>query len=168
MANPVGKVRMRTLAPGSKQAPISANRGFTLLELLLVVAIMAMATAGVSLAMRDSASTALEREAQRVAALLESGRAQSRLSGNMVRWRTVPNGFALEGLPDPRPPFEWLSPDVQATAPTLLVLGPEPIIGPQSVQLASLSKPDQRLIVSTDGVRPFTVTAQAEPRGGGP
>lgn len=45
--------------------------GFTLLELLIVIAIMAMATAGVSLAMRDNAQTTLERDAQRLAVLLE-------------------------------------------------------------------------------------------------
>ena len=38
-------------------------RGFTLLELMVVVAIMALATAGVSLALRDSSATQLEQEA---------------------------------------------------------------------------------------------------------
>ena len=40
--------------------------GFTLLELLVVVAIMALATAGVGFALRDSAAGNLEREAQRL------------------------------------------------------------------------------------------------------
>ena len=41
------------------------NWGFTLLELLLVVAIIAVASAGVSFALRDSGQTQLEREALR-------------------------------------------------------------------------------------------------------
>ena len=65
----------------------------------MVVAIMALATAGVSLAMRDSAQTQLEREAQRLAALLESARAQSRASGVPVRWQPTETGFRFDGLP---------------------------------------------------------------------
>ena len=42
----------------------------------MVISIVALATAGVSMAMRDSSQTQLEREAQRLAALLESARAQ--------------------------------------------------------------------------------------------
>ncbi|MDO9165761.1 MAG: prepilin-type N-terminal cleavage/methylation domain-containing protein, partial [Rhodoferax sp.] len=53
------------------------SAGFTLLELLVVVAIMAMASAGVGFAMRDSSQVQLDREAQRLAALLESARARS-------------------------------------------------------------------------------------------
>ncbi|RYY52357.1 MAG: type II secretion system protein GspH, partial [Comamonadaceae bacterium] len=56
-------------------------RGFTLLELMVVIAIMALATAGVAFAMRDSSQAALEREAERLAVLLDAARAQSRASG---------------------------------------------------------------------------------------
>ena len=132
----------------------------------MVVAIMAMATAGVSFAMRDSSATALEREALRLSALLESARAQSRLTGKAVVWRSTANGFVFEGLlaqPQPQP---WLSNDIRAILKSPLRLGPEPIIGPQSVQLASLSQPGRSLTVGTDGVRPFAVTIvqTAEPQ----
>ena len=60
---------------------MNRSRGFTLLELLVVISIMALATAGVGLAMRDGGQTQLEREAARLAALLESARAQSRAGG---------------------------------------------------------------------------------------
>lgn len=68
-----------------------------MLELLVVISIMALATAGISLALRDNGQTQLEREAARLAALLESGRAQSRASGVPVRWRGGPQGFNFEG-----------------------------------------------------------------------
>ena len=42
------------------------SRGFTLLELLVVLSIVALATAGAGLAMRDSGQTQLEREAARL------------------------------------------------------------------------------------------------------
>ena len=49
-----------------------------MLELLVVISIMALATAGIALSLRDNGQTQLEREAARLAALLESGRAPSR------------------------------------------------------------------------------------------
>jgi general secretion pathway protein H len=145
---------MRMSAPGT-----NAAFGFTLLELLVVVAIMALATAGVGFALRDSAAGKLEREAQRLSALLESARAQSRMSGNTVRWRTTPAGFVFEGLPGSSFPDRWLDNDIHTTGTSYLILGPEPIIGPQSIRLTSTSQPDRSLTLATDGVRPFTVAA---------
>ena len=147
----------RILAP-----TLASARGFTLLELMVVVAIMAMAAAGVSLAMRDSSASQLERDAQRLAALLESARAMSRMSANTVIWRPTPNGFVFEGLPNAAPPTPWLGNDVVASSATAVVLGPEPIIGPQRIRLASVSQPTRSLSIVTDGVRPFTVTGDAE------
>ena len=65
------------LAPRQRQTHSGTQRGFTLLELLVVVSLVALATAGVSLALPDPAATQLEREAQRLTALLEAGRAQA-------------------------------------------------------------------------------------------
>ena len=136
------------------------NRGFTLLELMVVVAIMALATAGVALSLRDGSVTALEREAQRLGALLESARAQSRMRASPVRWRSTETGFVFEGLPVGALPGNWLGNDVRADATTLL-LGPEPIIGPQKIVLVSISSPQTRLTLATDGVRPFAVQTNA-------
>ena len=135
--------------------PPQSSGGFTLLELMVVVAIMALATAGVALSLRDGSVTALERDAQRLGALLESARAQSRMSASPVRWRSTDEGFVFEGTTTPLP-RTWLSSDVRANAVTIL-LGPEPIIGPQQIQLVSISSPQHRLILATDGVRPFAV-----------
>ena len=134
--------------------------GFTLLELMVVIAIMALATAGVALSLRDGSVTALEREAQRLGALLESGRAQSRMRASPVRWRTTEAGFVFEGVAPGTLPGTWLSSDVRAEAATI-VLGPEPIIGPQKIQLVSISSPQHRLTLATDGVRPFAVRTDA-------
>ena len=145
-----------------------ASRGFTLLELLVVIAIIAVATAGVSFAMRDSGQAALDREAERLAALLESARAQSRASGIVVRWRPTPEGpgnFAFDGLPVGTLPNTWLSDGISAQPMTsgrvavpALQLGPDPIIASQQVLLTSEAAPDRSLIIGTDGLRPFAVT----------
>ena len=134
------------------------NNGFTLIELLMVVAIMAIATAGVGLALRDTSSTALEREAQRLAVLLESARAQSRMTANPVRWQPTATGFSFEGLGTGSTyPSSWLSQDVRSAGANIVVLGPEPVIGPQQIRLVSISEPSRSLTLATDGIRPVSV-----------
>ena len=129
---------MRTSAAGNRKdwAPACARTarsalGFTLVELLVVIAIIALASAGVSFALRDTGQTQLEREAQRLAALLESARAQSRASGVPVRWTAVPGGFHFDGVPAGTLPDQWLSPSTQVEGNTtlLLVQGSEKILG---------------------------------------
>jgi len=170
---------MPTSAPGSSGAPTLAAkanpkplldqhrmraRGFTLIELLVVVAIIAIASAGVTFALRDSSATQLEREAQRLAALLESARAQSRTSGIPVRWfTTADGGFRFEGVTPGSLPEQWLSAQTQTQSPTAIQLGPEPIIGRQEVVLVSTGQPERSLRIATDGLRPFRIATGNEP-----
>ena len=170
---------MRTSAAGSPERRLvrrlgdaASQRGFTLIELMVVVLIVALASGMVAISLRDTQGIALEREGQRLAALLEYARAQSRLQGTAVRWRATRNGFALEGLNKPVPEQPWLSEDTRvldvlphkpvtqsADLDTLatLALGPEPVLTPQSVLLVSRQTPGNPVRVATDGVRPFAV-----------
>jgi general secretion pathway protein H len=146
------------------------QQGFTLLELMVVVAIIALATTAVSLTLPDADSDRLETEALRLSALLESARAQSRTSGVPVYWRSTPQGFEFTGLssrkeaPNPLAGLRtWLQSDTQANIvqPTdagSLVLGPEPLIMAQRLQLKLGS---QSLVLGTDGLGPFAVLPPA-------
>lgn len=152
---------MPTSAAGS-----SRTGGFTLLELIVVIAIIAIATAGVSFALRDTDAARLDREADRLAALLESARAQSRASGVAVRWRIVEGGsFVFDGLPPDALPSGWAASGISAQAslaggaPIAAVqLGPDPIIAAQQIVLYSEGPPARSLRIATDGLRPFTVS----------
>jgi len=140
-------------------------RGFTLIELMIVVALIAVASGVVSLALRDPNASALEQDAARLAALLESARAESRASGMAVRWEPRPaqaegTGFRFIGLPPSvNMPQQWLTDGVSAevVGARAVALGPEPMIGAQRIVL---SLEDQRLVLSTDGLGAFVVRAQ--------
>lgn len=147
---------MRTLAAGSKPTARAAS-GVTLLELLVVVALMAVASAGVVLALRDSPQQRLDLEAQQLITWLESARAQARTRGLVVRWVPVPDGHRLEGLaPDALPALgvRWRDPDTRVLGGPL-VLGPEPLLSAQTVVLQHASQPTVQVRIGTDGVRPF-------------
>jgi general secretion pathway protein H len=138
-----------------------AARGFTLIELLVVVVLIAVASSLASLGLRDPAATRLDQDGARLAALLESARAEARSSGLAVIWvpsaRPDEGGFRFVGLPPTNElPTGWLDPDVRAdvVGARAVVLGPEPLIGAQAIVLRLAN---QRLTLTTDGLGPFVV-----------
>ncbi|MEP7056247.1 MAG: prepilin-type N-terminal cleavage/methylation domain-containing protein [Caldimonas sp.] len=141
--------------------------GFTLIELMIVLVLIAVASSVASLALRDPAATTLEREGARLAALLESARAEARASGLIAYWepRTPAQetpGFRFVGLPPSEQlPTSWLESGVTAevVGARAVLLGPEPLIGAQRIVLRLR---EQRLTLVTDGLGPFTVADESE------
>ncbi|MEK8053400.1 prepilin-type N-terminal cleavage/methylation domain-containing protein [Ideonella sp. DXS22W] len=171
--------RTPTSAPGSDGRPCGAARchagaapsahGFTLVELLVVMVLVAIVAGTAALALRDGESARLDREATRLAALLEAARAEARASGVAVRFELRDGGFAFAGLPERlRPPEGWLDSGVVArienpaaalaggsgASPPVVALGPEPLIGARRIVL---SLGDRQRVLATDGLSPFAL-----------
>jgi general secretion pathway protein H len=141
----------------------SRSAGFTLIELMVVVLLIAIASTVASLSLRDPAATRLEQEAARLTALLESARAEARASGLAARWepRSADSdqgpGFQFIGMPESSDlPTHWLNEGVaaQIVGARAVVLGPEPMIGAQRIVLRL---DQQQLVLATDGLGPFVV-----------
>ena len=132
---------------------------------MIVVALIAVSAGIISLALRDPTGTRLDTEAQRLSALLESARAESRASGLPVIWlpSTIDDssqfrfarvlGTRLEPLDMPT---RWLDAQVRAEVigARAVQLGPEPLIGAQRIVLRLA---DQQVVLATDGLAPFAV-----------
>lgn len=155
------KVRLNTptrpTPRGRAGAVRACARGVTLLELLVVVALMALVSAGAIFALRDSPQHRLDLEAQQLVTWLEAARAQARTRGLVVRWVATPEGHVLQGLPPDALPalgLRWRDPDTRVLGGPV-VLGPEPLLRAQTVVLQHASQPTVQVRIGTDGVRPF-------------
>ena len=152
---PAVKVTTQTSAPGSKSRRTAA--GFTLLELMVVVLIVAVASGMTVVSLRDRSQSKLEEEGARLSALLETARTQSRIVGTDVRWAPLTDGgFKFIGLGSSTLPSHWLDSDTTASvvgAPQLR-LGPEPLLPAQRVVL---HLHDRQIAVGTDGLSPFQI-----------
>jgi len=141
-----------------------------MVELLIVIAIIALSVALVAVALPDGDAARLDEEAARLTTLLEMARAESRVSGAPVAW--VPAGgadsggpvsdaqgrplhFRFVGLPKAMEmPTRWLDArvQVQVVNARAVVLGPSAILPPQRIVL---TLGERRVELLTDGLGPF-------------
>jgi general secretion pathway protein H len=70
-------------------------RGFTLLEVLVVVAIIAIASAALAFNAWPGGAARLDTEARRLAALLEAAQTEVRASGQPIAWAPEAQGYAF-------------------------------------------------------------------------
>ncbi len=148
-----------------------APRGFSLVELLIVIAIVAVGAALASWALPDGEAARLEEEGERLAALLDLARAESRVAGLAVLW--VPRDMQDAGGPAAAPardfrfvglpaaielPQHWLHAGVRAevVGTRSLLLGPEAILPPQRVRLQLEGR---QLELASDGLGGFAAVS---------
>lgn len=125
---------------------------------MVVMAIIAFASLGVSLALPDPARSHLDKEANRLAALMDTARAYSRATGMPVTWRVTATGFEFDGLPASgierlSQESHWSDAAITSTT-SQVILGPEPIIPAQQIDLFLGSLQTR---IATDGLQPFTI-----------
>jgi general secretion pathway protein H len=131
--------------------------GFTLLELLVVLAIIASASAAVVLSLRDSPQSRLQAEAERVIAVLEASRADARASNTAMRWHADDQGFQVHTLPTTGPAVHnmaWLHKGTQAS-PVDVLISAEPVQARSRLTLSHDS--GASLSIGTDGAAAFKV-----------
>jgi len=142
----------------------SFEKGFTLVELLVVLLIMALGASLAALSLAPSGQQHLSQEATRLIAQLESAKAQARASSLSVSMGLSPNGFYFSGLsqnPLVQNTYPWLYPQTQGqlqSGPVLL--GPEALTPPSSIVLTDEMDPKQHITIASDGLRPFQVISR--------
>lgn len=99
MGKPAARTAMPTLAPG--RAEPMRQHGYTLLEVLIVLAIIGIATAAVSVqAFPPSEKRALETDARRLAQWFAVAHGQARHFGQTVHWSYHDAGYRFVAAPD--------------------------------------------------------------------
>ncbi|OZB47299.1 MAG: type II secretion system protein GspH [Thiomonas sp. 14-66-4] len=89
---------MPTSAAGSSAAMAgrgARQRGFTLVELLVVLLVMALLTGLAALALPRSGQDSMQREADRLAALLDAARQQAAARGEPLAWAPGAAGYTF-------------------------------------------------------------------------
>lgn len=75
--------------------PSTRHRGFTLIEMLVVLAIIAILSLMLIGVAKPGEATLVDREGRRLAALLELGLAEARASGRSIAWSPEGSGYAF-------------------------------------------------------------------------
>lgn len=137
------------------------SRGFSLLELMIVIVIVAITATVVTQALPPAGRQALAQQADQLAAALDGARALSRTQEMPVTFKLNVQGFEFQGLRAHDPgqgPQQWLVPGISLASCDgpfrPFQVGPEPFINRQCLVL---SLEDQRAWLQSDGVGPFEV-----------
>jgi type II secretion system protein H len=162
----------------AKAHPTAPAAGFTLLELMVAMVVMAIAVSMVTLSLSANSARALDGTAESLSSALEAVRWQAISTGRLIAWeapqadspgRAVPAWYeqAPDGHWEPRADF-FRTPSLDGIAVTVvqpraansggvpgrLTLGPEPVGLPACVLL---SRERSTVAVVSDGVSPFLV-----------
>ncbi|HUU71149.1 MAG TPA: type II secretion system minor pseudopilin GspH [Burkholderiales bacterium] len=144
-----------------KKAP-RRGRGFTLLELLVVIVILGIVAGMVSLSIAPSENRRLTEELDRLAALFRLAHDEARVAGQVITWQADATGYRFVvsdgergemASDDPLRARPWPFEVSDVVAPEI-VFGREPLMSPVRVQIAT---PTRMVIMDIDAFGELTV-----------
>ena len=132
--------------------------GFTLVELLVVLVLLALGSSLVVANMHSSLPSSMDMEAQRLQAFLENARAQARSRHTALKWSSDARGFTLTPIDNPQvvlQRMEWIASGT-FSEPHSLWISPEPLQTPARLTLRHADIPAASWVLESHGADAFT------------
>jgi type II secretion system protein H len=148
---------MRTSVPGISDR----RRGFTLLEVLVVLAILTIVVGAVTVSLAPAESRRVDEEGARLAALFRLAQDESRVRSREIVWRADRHGYRFDiagvagqrSSDDPLRPRAWPFP-IEAVTPGEVRFGREPLLTAVDIRIAT---PGRTLTLAVDAMGEATV-----------
>lgn len=123
-------------------------RGFTLIEILVVIAILGIAAAAVAMSISTSDARLVQEETARLGALFRIAQNEARVTGRALVWEADREGYRFRPL-DPEAARDWNDEilrarrwpfPVRAVEGGPIVFGREPLLEPARLRIATAER----------------------------